>query len=233
MDEMIRLTNVRKVYRSSGSGAMVEALRVDRLSILAGERAGIRGRSGSGKTTLLHVISGILTPSGGEVMVNGARLDTLGEPKRDLFRARNVGCIFQFFHLIPYLTAKENVTAAMLFAGGAMSRRMMGERADFLLESVGLGGRLHHMPGQLSGGEQQRVCVARALANDPPILIADEPTANLDPRNKDIILRLLYRANEENRLTLLLATHDRDALSGFTRVIDLDDMSAMEGEAAC
>ncbi|GHU67962.1 ABC transporter ATP-binding protein [Clostridia bacterium] len=220
---MIRLSNVVKEYRAPDSRKMIQALKIDSLTIGVGEKVGVCGMSGSGKTTLLHVLSGIVKPSSGEVEVNGIRLDRLSEPKRDLFRARNVGYIFQFFYLIPYLSALDNVTAAMFFGGG-QPRGEMERKALQLLESVGLAERARHLPGQLSGGEQQRVCIARALANDPPLIIADEPTANLDLTNKSIVLDMLHRACDDKQLTLLLASHDRDTLDGFERRINLDDM---------
>lgn len=220
---MIKLTDVVKEYRAPGSRGMIQALKIDSLSIAAGEKVGVCGMSGSGKTTLLHILSGIIKPTSGEVEVAGVRLDQLNEPKRDFFRARHVGYIFQFFYLIPYLSALDNVIAAMFFSKGSQSRSEMECKAMMLLERVGLAERARHLPGQLSGGEQQRVCIARALANDPPLIIADEPTANLDAKNKSLVLNMLHRACDEKRLTLLLASHDRETLDGFPHRINLGE----------
>lgn len=220
---MIKLTDVVKEYRAPGSRGIIQALKIDSLSITAGEKVGVCGMSGSGKTTLLHILSGIIKPTSGEVEVAGVRLDRLSESKRDLFRARHVGYIFQFFYLIPYLSALDNVTVAMFFSKGGQSRGEIERKALLLLERVGLAERARHLPGQLSGGEQQRVCIARALANDPPLIIADEPTANLDAKNKSLVLNMLHSACDEKRLTLLLASHDRETLDGFHRRINLDE----------
>jgi len=166
----------------------------------------IVGPSGSGKSTLLGLIAGLDAPTAGEVLIDGVNITALDEDRLARLRGEKIGFVFQFFHLIPSLTAYENVAVPMEIAAVADPRR----RAEMLLEEVGLTGRAHHYPSQLSGGEQQRVALARALANDPPIVLADEPTGNLDSTNGRLIMDLLRDVHQSRGTTVVLVTHDAD-----------------------
>jgi putative ABC transport system ATP-binding protein len=166
----------------------------------------IVGPSGSGKSTLLGLIAGLDAPTAGHVLIEGVDITALDEDSLARLRGEKIGFVFQFFHLIPSLTAHENIAVPMEIAGIADARR----RTDALLEEVGLQGRSHHYPSQLSGGEQQRVALARALANDPPIVLADEPTGNLDSTNGRHIMELLQTVHDRRGSTIVLVTHDAD-----------------------
>ncbi|MFC1576023.1 ABC transporter ATP-binding protein [Gemmatimonadota bacterium] len=205
---MIIAENLEKSYRS-GDGTLTVLKGID-LRVEAEAFVAIVGPSGSGKTTLLGLLAGLDDPSGGRVVLDGVDLFSLSEDGRAEFRARNVGFVFQTFHLLPTLTALENVMVPLELLG---RRRMadgtpIRERARSLLERVGLGDRTHHYPAQLSGGEQQRVALARAFANEPKILFADEPTGNLDQNTGDTVVELMESLNREARTTLVLVTHD-------------------------
>jgi putative ABC transport system ATP-binding protein len=178
----------------------------------AGQFLAVTGPSGSGKSTLLGLIAGLDAPSAGRVLIDGTDITTLDEDRLARLRGQKVGFVFQFFHLVPSLTAFENVMVPMEIAGRADAPG----RAATLLSEVGLTGRGHHYPSQLSGGEQQRIAIARALANDPLILLADEPTGNLDTTNGRHIMDLLRGVNERRGTTLVLATHDQ-GLAGMAR----------------
>jgi putative ABC transport system ATP-binding protein len=172
----------------------------------AGQSVAVTGPSGSGKSTLLGLIAGLDAPTSGSVCIDGVDITRLDEDRLARLRGEKIGVVFQFFHLMPSLTARENVLVPMEIAG----RRDASARADALLLEVGLEGRGHHYPSQLSGGEQQRVAIARALANDPAILLADEPTGNLDSANGRHIIELLFEVNRVRKTTLALVTHDPD-----------------------
>jgi putative ABC transport system ATP-binding protein len=176
------------------------------LDIARGEFVAIVGPSGSGKSTLLGLIAGLDSPSSGDVLIDGVNITKLGEDGLAKLRGEKIGFVFQFFHLIPSLTALENVAVPMEIAGSRDARR----RAEALLEEVGLTGRSHHYPSQLSGGEQQRVALARALANNPPLLLADEPTGNLDTANGRLIMELLRDIHKTRGTTIVLVTHDAE-----------------------
>ncbi|TAK46881.1 MAG: ABC transporter ATP-binding protein [Xanthobacteraceae bacterium] len=209
---------VSGVNLSLGSGAArVHILRDVGLRIGAGEAVGLVGPSGSGKSTLLMVLAGLERPDTGEVVVNGIRLNDLDEDGLALFRGRNVGIVFQSFHLIPTMTALENVAVPLELAGDGEAFA----RAAHELASVGLGARLHHYPSQLSGGEQQRVALARALAPDPAILVADEPTGNLDEATGQQIVDLMFAKHAERGMTLVLVTHDVSLAGRCDRIVRL------------
>ena len=196
---------IDNVNLSLGSGAArVHILKDISLRVGSGEALGLIGPSGSGKSTLLMVMAGLERPDSGEVVVNGTAFNALGEDDLARFRGRQVGIVFQSFHLIPTMTALENVAVPLELAGHADA----AARAAKELESVGLGDRLHHYPTQLSGGEQQRVALARALAPDPAILVADEPTGNLDETTGRSIVDLIFALKRERGATLVLVTHD-------------------------
>ncbi len=201
---MIALTNVSKTVTSGTQPLTI--LHPLTVEIPKGQFVAIVGPSGSGKSTLLGLIAGLDAPSSGSVVIDNVNITALGEDALAKLRGEKIGFVFQFFHLIPALTAYENVAVPMEIAGSPDSDR----RAHALLEEVGLSERAHHYPSQLSGGEQQRVARARALANDPPIVLADEPTGNLDSANGRHILDLLQQIHRARGTTLVLVTHDQE-----------------------
>jgi lipoprotein-releasing system ATP-binding protein len=199
----------------------VEVLRGVSLEISAGEFVALRGASGAGKSTLLHLIGGLDTPDSGEIIVSGQNLGRISSNALSRFRTEKIGFIFQAYHLLPEFDALENVSIP-----GRIARHNGGEvrsRAQKLLERVGLGARLDHRPYELSGGEQQRVAIARALINQPNVIIADEPTGNLDSHTGQEILGLLQEIRSELNTTLLIATHDMNVANSAPRVVRLVD----------
>ena len=216
----LELRNVTKSYREPGGGRL-PVLNVSEFKLASGEQAVLVGSSGGGKTTLLNIIAGITAADGGEVLVGGTDIVKLPEAARDRFRAERIGFVFQTFNLLPAFTALENVLLGMSFGGKRADR----SRAIKLLERVGLGHRLHHKPSQLSVGEQQRTSVARAMANTPRLLLADEPTANVDAANQQTILELIRDSCRENNVSLLLVTHAPEVASQFDRVEKLADFN--------
>ena len=211
MSPMIELRGVSKTVRS-GDRALTILHPLD-LSVPAGQSLSIVGPSGSGKSTLLGLIAGLDTPTTGEILIGGTEITALDEDQLARLRGARIGFVFQFFHLIPSLTALENVMVPLEISGVASA----SSRARRLLADVGLTDRGHHYPSQLSGGEQQRVAIARALANDPPILLADEPTGNLDSANGRHVIELLVDVNRTRGTTLMMVTHDPE-LAGCTDV---------------
>ena len=211
---MIELREVSKTVMSGSEPLTI--LHPLTLTIPEREFVAIVGPSGSGKSTLLGLIAGLDAPTSGRVLIDGVDITRLDEDALAKLRGEKVGFVFQFFHLIPSLTAYENVSVPMEIAGAADARG----RAQALLEEVGLTGRAHHYPSQLSGGEQQRVALARALANDPPIVLADEPTGNLDSSNGRHILELLQNIHHARGTTIVLVTHDTElAAVADTRLV--------------
>ena len=200
---MIELRGVSKTVQS-GDHALTILQPLD-LSVPAGQCLAIIGPSGSGKSTLLGLIAGLDSPSGGSILIDGTDITRLDEDALARLRGEKIGFVFQVFHLVPSLTALENILVPMEIAGRRDARR----RAQTLLDEVGLHDRGHHYPSQLSGGEQQRTAIARALANDPPLILADEPTGNLDTSNGRHILDLLVQMKRARGATLVLVTHDR------------------------
>ena len=220
-EPLIRLLGVTKSY-DTGIGPFTALRDVD-LSVRAGVFAAIVGRSGSGKSTLANVITGIDRPTSGEVRVAGTRVDALSQRQLALWRGRNVGVVFQFFQLLPGLTVAENVVLPMEFCGTyAVGDRL--PRALALLDRVGIGAQANKLPSALSGGEQQRAAIARALANDPPIVVADEPTGNLDSHNAEAILALFSELAADGK-TVLMVTHERDVSRYASQVVMLVDGS--------
>jgi putative ABC transport system ATP-binding protein len=218
---LIRLREVTKSY-DTGRGPFM-ALRDINLDVGPGDFVAIVGRSGSGKSTLANVITGIDRPTSGEVSVAGARVDALSQRQLALWRGRNVGVVFQFFQLLPGLTVAENVVLPMEFCGMyAVGDRL--PRALKLLDRVGIRAQADKLPSALSGGEQQRAAIARALANDPPIVVADEPTGNLDSHNADAILALFGQLASDGK-TVLMVTHERDVSRYADQIVTLVDGS--------
>ncbi len=216
----IRAVELRKVY--GARDARVEALRGVSIEVKNGERLALLGKSGSGKSTLLNLLGGLDRPSSGRLRVGGRDLDRLSGREMARFRSTTVGMIFQSFNLIPSRSATENVELPMIFAGRSpRDRRAVAREA---LESVGLGERMEHRPDQLSGGESQRVAVARALANRPRVLLADEPTGNLDSQTARQVMALILDHVREHAATLVLVTHDEELAATCTdRVVRLVD----------
>jgi putative ABC transport system ATP-binding protein len=218
MDPFIRLENVSMLYGNNGGSAA--ALRGVSLSIDAGEYAVITGESGAGKSTLLTILGGLQVPSSGTVLMKGVDLSSLSADRLADFRRETIGFIFQAYHLLPYLTARENVMVPM--SPLRASAREKAERADALISSVGLSGKEERLPSELSGGECQRVAIARALVHDPSVLLADEPTGNLDSATGEQIMDLFTQLHRRGKIVLMV-THNRANLSRATRSIRLRD----------
>ena len=216
---IIEIREVWKTYRMGDEE--VHALRGVTLDVIRGEYLSIMGPSGSGKTTLFNMIGALDSPSKGHVLVNGHDMGSLCQEQVAYLRCHSVGYIFQSFNLIPVMTALENVSLPMVFAG--MGRKEYEDKAAAKLEMVGLQDRLHHKPYELSGGQQQRVAIARAMANDPALILADEPTGNLDLKTGQDIIEICMRLREESGVTIVSNTHDHKMLGASDRVVDLRD----------
>lgn len=215
--EILKVENVSKIY---GSGeAAVKALDNVSLSVRKGEFVAIVGASGSGKSTLLHIIGGVDTPTSGKVFVDGTDIYSLDETKLAIFRRRQVGLIYQFYNLIPVLDVEENITLPLLLDG----RKPGKAQLDELLTMLGLTDRRHHLPNQLSGGQQQRVSIGRALISSPALMLADEPTGNLDSKSGAEIMALLRMSNQKFGQTLILITHDMDMALQADRIVGIED----------
>ena len=217
---MLVVENLKKSYSQNNSQAL-EILDVPEFRVDEGEQVVLIGASGGGKTTLLHIIAGITRPPEGRIWIDGIEATAFSEVARDQIRASKLGYIFQTFNLLPGFTALENVILGMTFSKGKPDSK----RAVELLDRVGLKDRIHHKPGKMSVGEQQRVAVARALANRPRLLLADEPTANVDPQNKQQIVELIRNFCVEEKIALLLVTHAMEVASQFDRVDQLEDIN--------
>ncbi len=217
MSEVIKTQNLIKHYFLEGS--YIEALKGIDLSIKKGEMVALMGPSGSGKSTLLHILGGIDVPTEGKVLVNGQDIFSLKEKSLARFRNKHIGFVFQFHYLLPEFTALENVMIPVQI----YSKEKAREKAERILERLGLKDRLNHKPSQLSGGEQQRVAIARAVVNNPDIILADEPTGNLDSRNTEVVMNLLKELNEKNNVTMVIATHDSEVAGYCSRIVYLKD----------
>jgi len=214
---MIELRDVSKTVQSGGQPLTI--LHPLSLTVPAGQCLAIVGPSGSGKSTLLGLIAGLDAPTSGHIFIDGTDITALDEDRLARLRGEKIGFVFQFFHLVPSLTALENILVPMEIAG----RRDARTRAQALLDEVGLHDRGHHYPSQLSGGEQQRIAIARALANDPPLILADEPTGNLDTTNGRHILDLLLEVRRARRATLVIVTHDNAVAAVADQQLTLRD----------
>ncbi|SEG44840.1 putative ABC transport system ATP-binding protein [Butyrivibrio sp. Su6] len=214
---ILEIRNLCKVY---GNGeTRVDALKDVSFDIEQGEFVAIVGPSGSGKSTLLHILGGVDVPSSGVVNIAGTDIGKLDETKLAIFRRRNIGLIYQFYNLIPILNVEENMTLPILLDGKKPDKKLLKD----LVEKLGLKDRLSHLPGQLSGGQQQRVSIGRALMNHPALLLADEPTGNLDSENSREIISLLRKFNKENNQTVVIITHDEKIALSADRVITIED----------
>ncbi|MDP4090475.1 MAG: ABC transporter ATP-binding protein [Bacillota bacterium] len=219
MRPFINLAEVVKTYE--GNGKVYSALKGVTLSISEGEYVGIVGRSGSGKTTLLNMLTGIDKPTSGEISAAGRVLNSLTEDQLAVWRGRKVGIVFQFFQLLPTLTILENVMLPMDFCG-VIPPKQRKERAVKLLEKVGIAEHANKLPAALSGGEQQRAAIARALSNDPPIIAADEPTGNLDSKTAEMVFAIFDNLSQEGK-TILIISHDKDISRRVQRTITITD----------
>ena len=219
---MIQLRGVSKTVMSGGRPLTI--LHPLDLTVHSGQFLAVLGPSGSGKSTLLGLVAGLDAPSTGEILIDGVDITKMGEDALAKLRGEKIGFVFQFFHLVPSLTAFENILIPMEIAG----RRDAAARARMRLDEVGLADRGHHYPSQLSGGEQQRIAIARALSNDPPIIMADEPTGNLDSTTGKLIMQLLIDMRRTRQTTMMLVTHDADLASLADSRLVLRDGRAVE-----
>jgi len=222
--EVLRVENLCKTY---GSGQnMVKALDGVSFSVAQGEFVAIIGPSGSGKSTLLHILGGVDEPTSGKVWMNGADVYAQDDEKLAIFRRRQVGLIYQFYNLIPVLNVVENMTLPVLLDG----REVSDQRLQELVGTLGLHGRESHLPNELSGGQQQRVSIGRALMNAPAVVLADEPTGNLDSKNSQEIISLLKKSNEKYNQTLIIITHDEQIALQAHRIITIEDGQILRDE---
>ena len=222
---MLLIENIKKAYREP-NGDRLPILNVPRLELGPGEQVVIRGQSGGGKTTLLNVIAGLATPDEGRIVIQTTDVTRLHEAARDRFRARHIGFVFQTFNLLAGFSALENVLLGMTFTGQPSDP----QRATELLQRVGLAHRLTHKPAALSVGEQQRVAVARALVNRPKLLLADEPTANIDPAHQQQVIDLLRGVCRDENVAMLLVTHSDEVARQFERVEHLEKLNRVMAE---
>lgn len=215
--KILEVTNLCKTY---GKGdTMVKALDNVSFSVEKGEFVAIIGPSGSGKSTLLHILGGVDVPTSGSVVINQTDISNLDETALAIFRRRQIGLIYQFYNLIPILTVQENLTLPLLLDG----RKPDKKQINTLVKRLGLENRLDHLPNQLSGGQQQRVSIGRALVNNPALMLADEPTGNLDSENSKEIISLLRQFNKEFNQTVIIITHDEKIANSADRVITIED----------
>lgn len=218
---MLQIQNLTKTFTQPGGNEPLTILDIPEFAMAAGEQVALIGQSGGGKTTLLHLIAGLLLPTSGTIRIDNIETTKLSEQGRDRFRASKIGYVFQTFNLLPAFTAIENVRLGMTFGHG----RIDAHRANELLDRVGLTDRAHYRPGQLSVGQQQRVAIARALAGKPRVLLADEPTANVDPASAESVLELIRNTCKDEDIALVLVTHSMDVANKFDRVVQLESIN--------
>jgi putative ABC transport system ATP-binding protein len=223
--DILEVSNLSKVY---GEGdTQIKALDSVSFGVEQGEFVAIVGPSGSGKSTLLHILGGVDMPSSGQVLVDGTDVFALDQTKLAIFRRRQIGLIYQFYNLIPILDVEENITLPLLLDGRSLDEARLKE----IVATLGLSDRVRHLPNQLSGGQQQRVSIGRALINAPALVLADEPTGNLDSANSREIISLLKLSNQRYRQTLIVVTHDRDIALQADRIITFGDGRILRDEA--
>jgi putative ABC transport system ATP-binding protein len=220
MTPILQVTDLVKSFDQPGGGSLT-VLDIPKFEIGKGEQVALIGQSGGGKTTLLHLIAGLLVPDSGSIRIGGTELTRLSEQGRDRFRAGSIGYVFQTFNLLPAFSAIENIRLGMTFGHG----RYDASRANELLGRVGLADRANYRPSQLSVGQQQRVAIARAMAGKPTMLLADEPTANVDPVSAESVLELIRTTCREEDVSLLIVTHDMEIAAKFDRIEKLDEIN--------
>jgi putative ABC transport system ATP-binding protein len=223
LEPILKTENLWKLYRAGK--VEVPALRGVNFEVEPGEAVAVMGPSGCGKSSLLYVIGGMAQASKGTVLVDGNELTTMSDAERTRLRRHKIGFVFQRFNLLPTLSAKGNIAIAQFIHGNGFDPH----RFDVVTKMLGLVGRLHHRPSELSGGEQQRVAIARALINEPKILLADEPTGNLDSKNSEIVLQMLRQLNKELGQTIVMITHNPEAVVYFDRVVHMRDGVIVDG----
>ena len=217
MTELIKTEKLNKTY-GKGNSAVVAVNDID-LTINKGQFTSIVGTSGSGKSTLMHLLGGVDNPTSGKVFIEGEDVFALKDEKRSILRRRKIGFIFQEYNLIPILTVEENIVMPILLDGNKVDKNEVEE----LLERLGLADRRNHLPSQLSGGQQQRVAIGRAIVNRPSIILADEPTGNLDKRNSEEVINMMFEAVRDRNETLVIVTHEMDIAAMADRIIHLED----------
>lgn len=216
----MKILDVKNLSKTYGKGDIeVNALDNVSFSVEQGEFVAIIGPSGSGKSTLLHILGGVDVPTSGSVVINNTDISTLDETALAIFRRRQIGLIYQFYNLIPILTVEENLTLPLLLDGRKPDKKQIAN----LIDKLGLAHRLNHLPNQLSGGQQQRVSIGRSLVNNPALLLADEPTGNLDSENSKEIIALLRHFNKEFKQTVIIITHDEKIALSADRIISIED----------
>lgn len=216
----MKILEVKNLCKTYGKGETeVKALNNVSFSVDKGEFVAIIGPSGSGKSTLLHILGGVDVPTSGSVIINGEDISKLNETALAIFRRRQIGLIYQFYNLIPILTVEENLTLPLRLDGRKPDER----QTEYLVKTLGLENRLDHLPNQLSGGQQQRVSIGRALINNPALMLADEPTGNLDSENSKEIVSLLRKFNKEQNQTVIIITHDERIALAADRIIEIED----------
>ena len=214
---MIKVENIHKSFGE------LEVLKGVDLQVAKGEVIGIVGASGAGKSTLLNIMGSLMQPSGGKVFINSTDIFALSAKELAGFRNREIGFVFQFHHLLPEFSALENVAMPALIGGAKWGSKDVEQRARMLLEDLGVGERMHHKPMQMSGGEQQRVAIARALMSNPAVLLADEPSGNLDSRNKEELHNLFFELREKYNQTIVIVTHEQELAAKCDRCIVMKD----------
>ena len=224
----MKILEIKNLCKEYGKGeTKVDALKDVSFEVEQGEFVAIVGPSGSGKSTLLHILGGVDTPTSGQVIISDTDIGKLNENNLAIFRRRQIGLIYQFYNLIPILNVEENMTLPILLDGKKPDKKILKS----LVEKLGLNDRLKHLPNQLSGGQQQRVSIGRALINHPALLLADEPTGNLDSKNSKEIISLLRKFNRENNQTVIIITHDERIALSADRVITIEDGQITKDEA--
>lgn len=216
---MLKVTNLRKTFKNA-DGEVSDVINIPDFSLQENFQLAVSGKSGSGKSTFLNLIGGIISQDNGEIFFNDEKISSLSESKRDAFRSKNIGYVFQTFNLLQGFTAIENVMLGMMFANNQDRKK-----AEALLNKVGLAKKINNKPSELSVGEQQRVAIARAVANSPKLILADEPTANLDAKNGELAIDLIKNICEENKISLLLVSHETDIINKFENKINFEDIN--------
>lgn len=216
---MLKITNLRKKFKNA-DGEVSDVINIPDFSLQENFQLAISGKSGSGKSTFLNLIAGIVSQDNGEIFFNDEKISALSESRRDVFRSKNIGYVFQTFNLLQGFTAIENVMLGMMFANNHDKKK-----AEVLLNKVGLAKKMNNKPSELSVGEQQRVAIARAVANSPKLILADEPTANLDAKNGGLAIDLIKNICEDSKISLLLVSHEADIINKFENKINFEDIN--------